>query len=172
MKWLHRLTVPKVLTVLCLLGLGINGLIQVGLQRDMGKKAAQLNTQVAAAQSLSGKMKDSLTGLTELRDSTTHMSGTLHALAAATADMNGGLALLSTTVSGIAVSVQALSQSTQASQHEIQSAQQASSSLLALLQQMTDINNHLISGLNQMMTDQSGINADLESMNRKTQMLP
>lgn len=171
MKWLTALSVPKVLTVLCLLGLGVNGLLQVALQRDMAQKAVQLNTQVASAQTLSGNMKDSLNGLNDLKSSTVHMQSTLQSLAGATSDMDQGLALLFTTVNGISGSIHTLGASTETSQKEIQSAKQTSSELLDLLQQMVHVNTDVMSNLNQMMVDQNGINQDLSAMNQKTQIL-
>jgi chromosome segregation ATPase len=172
MKWIRALSVPSVLTVLCLLGLGVNGLIQVGLQKDMTKKATQLNKQVATAQNLSGQMKDSLTGLKDLKTSTQHMQGTLLTLASTTGDMDEGLALLYTTVNGISGSIHTLGQSTQTSKSEIESARQTSAQLLSLLQGMVSVNSTIINHLNQMMTDQNGINQDLQSLNQKTQILP
>lgn len=171
MKWLTALSVPKVLTVLCLLGLGANGLLQVGLQRDMAQKAIQLNTQVASAETLSGQMKDSLTGLSALKNSTGHMQLTLQSLAGATSDMDQGLALLFTTVNGISTSIHTLGISTEASQKQIVSAKQTSTELLDVLQQMVNVNTDVMAHLNQMMADQNGINQDLAAMNQKTQIL-
>lgn len=171
MKWLTSLSVPRVLTVLCLLGLGANGLLQVTLQRDMAHKAIQLHTQVAGAQTLSGQMKDSLNGLTALKASTQHMQGTLQSLASATGDMDQGLALLYTTVNGISSSIHTLGVSTETSRTQIEAAKQTSAQLLGLLQQMVDVNTDVTTHLNQMMADQNGINQNLESMNQKTQIL-
>lgn len=171
-KWLQTLSLPKMITVLCLLGLGVNGLVQVGLQRDMSQKAAQLRTQIAESQQLSGQMKDGLNGLPELRDTTAHMAQTLTTLQTTTAQMNQGLGQLESTVSGIDGTVQALGQSTKSTDVQVQAAEQTAADLQALLQQIGAVNGDVINNLNQMISNQQAINADLEDMNNKTKILP
>ncbi|BCJ86351.1 hypothetical protein [Effusibacillus dendaii] len=108
MKPIHKLlslSIPQKITLLCLLGLRANGLIQMGLQNRIVVNAGQLKTQVTEAQQLFSGMKDGLGGLTELKAVTVHMSGNVQELQSATADMDQGLQTLNQTVSGINQSV-------------------------------------------------------------------
>ena len=98
-----------------LVGLGINGLVQVTLQRDMRDKTTVLASQVRQAQSLSGKMTDSLSGLPVVEHQSENMASTLQQLSSQTADMDHGLAILQQTVQGIANAIQSLGGSTSAS---------------------------------------------------------
>lgn len=171
-KWFQVLSVPKVITVLCLLGLGANGLVQVGLQKDIAAKSEKLKAQIAETQQLSGNMKNGLNGLTELKESTVHMAGTLRELKTTTSDMDQGLATLDQIVSGINQSVQSIGHSTQQSVNQIQVTQEAARQLLVFLQNISQVNSEVIANLNQMIQDQTTINQNLEEMNRKTDLLP
>lgn len=169
---MKALSVPKVIIVLCLLGLGANGLVQVGLQRDMAAKTSRLRTSIAATEQLSGKMKSGLAGLIPLQQSTEKMSATLSQLESATADMNQGLAQLAQTVSGIKGTVNSLGGSTGGSKTQVESATQSATVLLSILKSLMNVNSNMITNLNQMASDQNQVNANLESMNQKTQLIP
>lgn len=171
-NWILSLSVPKILAVLCLLGLGANGLAQVGLQKSIAAKAERLSTQVAQAQQLSGGMKDGLAGLNELKETTVHMEGTLQELQSATSDMDAGLGRLDQIVGGIDKSVQTIGNSTQQSVAQIQLSEKAAAQLLQFLQKISQINSNMISNLNTMMEDQKKVNSNLEDLNRKTNILP
>lgn len=169
---LLALSVPKIITVLCLLGLGVNGLVQVGLQRDMTQKAEQLRGQIAQTQQLSLQMKDGLSGLADLRDTSTHMAKTLTALQTSTSAMSQGLGTLEGTVSGIHGTVQALGTSVSKTDKQVQATAGTASQLLDILNGIQGVNDDVISHLNGMIADQQRINANLQEMNRKTQLLP
>lgn len=172
MKIVKALSVPKIITVLCLLGLGVNGLVQVALQRDMAAKTTQLHASLAQTEKLSGQMKTGLAGLVPLQQSTEQMNSTLTALESATADMSQGLAQLSSTVSGIGDTIVNLGSSTSLSKTQVVGATQSARTLLSILKSLMSVNTNLISNLNQMANDQSAMNADLQSMNQKTQLIP
>ncbi|WP_018131056.1 hypothetical protein [Effusibacillus pohliae] len=170
--WLQALSIPKLITVLCLLGLGVNGLVQMGVQRDIAVKSEKLRAQVVEAQQLSDSMKSGLNGLTELKDTTLHMAGTVKQLQSATHDMHLGLVTLDQTVAGINQSVQTIGQSTQQSVSQIQTTEATARALLDFLQKISLANGQVIANLNQMMQDQQRINQNLDEMNRKTAILP
>ncbi|MGB8954426.1 MAG: hypothetical protein WCC10_03580 [Tumebacillaceae bacterium] len=166
------LSVPKIITVLCLLALGVNGLVQAGLQRDMTRKAQQLSQQVATSQELSTQMKQGLNGLGDLQAASARMEETLRQLQAETSGMNGELATLDKTVSGIHSTVTALGSSTQATGETIAAVQKAAEELLGVLKQVGEVNGGMIANLNQMIGDQQAIIQQLAEMNRKTALLP
>jgi methyl-accepting chemotaxis protein len=170
--FLLKLTIPNVFTVLCLLALGVNGLLQVGLQRDMAQKAEKLQANLQRTQQLSGEMKDGLHGLSELRDASAHMAGTLSELEQTTAAMSGGLEQLDSIVHGIDGTIGQLGTSTQASGEAVNSTDQHARDLLAILQKIHDVNGDVIQHLDRMIADQRGVNADLADLNAKTQVLP
>jgi DNA repair ATPase RecN len=169
---LQALSVPKVITVFCLLALGANGMVQVGIQHDMSVKASKLQASLQQSEQLSLQMKNGVSGLNNLRDTTTHMSATLQQLQSSTADMNQGLATLEQIVSGINSAVQNLNQSSKDSDGKISSTIQTSQQLSSLLQQLNQVNTDVVTNLSAIVHDQNGINANLEDMNRKTQLLP
>lgn len=171
-QWLHAMSVPKMITVLCLLGLGSNGLVQVGLQKDIAAKAQKLSTQITETQQLSGGMKNGLTGLNDLQQSTVHMESTLQELQTTTQDMDQGLSTLGRIVAGIDQSVTTIGQSTRQSVNQIDLTKDAASQLLGFLEKISQVNAQVISNLNQMIQDQKAVNQNLESMNHKTGMLP
>ncbi|GMA50046.1 hypothetical protein GCM10025857_14030 [Alicyclobacillus contaminans] len=155
-----------------LVGLGANGMVQVGLQKDMRDKTDQLAAQVKQAQGLSGRMTSSLAGLPTVQQNSEDMAQTLNALAIQTAEMNQGLAQLQQTVQGIADAVQALAGSTTASGHSLGLALNAANGLSASLETAANSNRTVLQYLQQMEADQTAINQDLQSINAKTAWLP
>lgn len=172
MKFLKIMSIPKLITVLSMIGLGVNGLVQVGLQKQMAAKAETLQLQIAQTEQLSGKMKDGLHGIEDLKKASAHMSGTLQSIEEATGDMNNGLATLDQTVSGINGSVKTIGSSTHDSAAVIQTAEQNSDALLAILQQIGQVNSQMIEQMNVMIQAQTAINNNLHQMNQKTAILP
>jgi hypothetical protein len=163
---------PRILIVAALCGLGVNGLVQVGLQRDMGSKTTLLSSQVQAAQAQSAQMKQSLSGLQQLQKSTKHMASTLSTLSSATSDMDNGLSILENAVVGISDSIAQLGGSTTMSGQQIQSAIQSASKLVGTLNQIQQLNGDVVSHLSQMVNDQAAINNNLSELNQKTAVIP
>ncbi|MCL6516257.1 hypothetical protein [Alicyclobacillus sp.] len=163
---------PKVLVVVCLAGLGINGLLQVGLQHDMAARSAELQQQVARAQGQSGQMKSSVAGLPHLSATTAEMQNVLGQIEATTAHMDQGLMVLADTVAGIEKDAAALTGSTQASDAQIRQAAATAQALLAQVQDLQRMNADVVAQLRSMASDQVQINRDLEDMNAKTAFLP
>ncbi len=172
MQWFNLLSVPKMIGVLCLLGLGVNGLVQVGIQKDMAQKTAKLKAQVEQSQALSSDMKGSLNGLSDLQQSTSHMENTLSKLDSATSDMNTGLATLSTTVSGLDSAINQIAGMTSGSKAQIEKAIETAQTMVNALSDITNLNGHVIQNLSQMSSDESSINNNLKDMNRKLQIIP
>ncbi|HEU4963856.1 MAG TPA: hypothetical protein VFV52_08390 [Bacilli bacterium] len=167
-----QLTVPKIITLLCLLALGLNGLVQVGIQHDMTEKAQELQMNVAKTQELSTQMKGGLHGLSDLQQSTAHMAGTLRQIHRETAGMSEELGELERTVSGIDSAVQQVGTSTKNTGATLTEAQRASADLLAVLRDIRNINGDVIANLQAMISAQKAINANLSEMNDKTAVLP
>lgn len=172
LTWLHAISVPKIITVLCLLALGINGMVQVGIQHDMSIKASKLRTNLQQSEQLSLQMKGGLSGLDNLRDTTKHMSTSIQQLQTSTGDMNQGLATLEQIVGGIDGAVKNLNSSTKDSNSKINTANLTSQQLAVLLQQLNQVNADVVTNLSSIVQDQNAINANLSDMNRKTQFLP
>jgi hypothetical protein len=168
----RKLSVPQILAVLCLLALGLNGLVQVSLQRDMAEKATLLQQRVAETEAMSVQMKDGLGGLTELQQVSAHMAGTLQGIQAETGGMNQDLAELEQTVGGIGTAIEQISASTKSSGATITATKDAASGMLGVLRQVSTVNSGLIDHLNGMKQDQQRINNALAEMNRKTAILP
>lgn len=169
---LVKLTVPQVLTALCLLALGVNGLVQAGIQKGMAEKAERLQAQVVKTQELSVEMKEGLVRLPELQEASGRMEATLRQIAAETAGMDGQLAELDRTVAGIDGAVGEIGASTGATTGSLDSARQSSAELLAVLRVIEQVNAGLSADLNGMLTDQQAINRELAEMNRKTAAVP
>ncbi|GAX90291.1 hypothetical protein [Effusibacillus lacus] len=172
MSWLKTLSVPKVITVLCVLGLGFNGMVQIGLQKGIQAKAQQLDAHVRESKELSGDMKDGLVELEILKETTLHMEGTLGQLKTYTGEMSEGLGRLDQTVKGIDQAVSTIGNTTQASGDKIGATEDTARQLLVILLQINDINGTIISDLQRMIESQRTINRNLEDMNRKTRFLP
>ncbi|MBL0385283.1 hypothetical protein JJB07_01375 [Tumebacillus sp. ITR2] len=166
------LTIPKIFTVLCLLALGINGLLQVSLQHDMATKADKLKSQLQHTQQLSGEMKNGLHGLDDLRTASVHMAGTLDQLEQSTSQMSDGLGQLDGIVKGIDGTITQLGVSTQATGTAIDSTCQHANDLLTTLQKIREVNSDVIANLDGMIQNQQRINSDLAEMNAKTAVLP
>ncbi|ARU63300.1 hypothetical protein CBW65_21670 [Tumebacillus avium] len=170
--WQTTLSVPKAITVLCLLGLGVNGLLQVGIQRDIEQKALQLKGQVAQTHELSGEMKAGLQGLSELQTASARMEAKLGRVQAETAGMNEELAELDGSVRGIGEAVQKLGSSTGATAETLKTAHEAASELLAVLRGIEGTNSGMVTDLAVMLRAQEEINRNLREMNDKTLILP
>ncbi len=155
-----------------LVGLGVNGLCQVWLSKDMRAKTGQLSSQVQSAQALSQQMKNSLNGLDDVQQSTVQMAATLDQLEATTADMDIGLATLERTVQGIAGTIESLGNGTSHSSDALSNAVKSAQALLSTLDTVRSKNASAIDHLNRMVQDQSAINRDLHEMNQKTAILP
>jgi ABC-type transporter Mla subunit MlaD len=162
----------KLLAVTALVALGVNGLVQVGLQRDMQAKTGELAQRTAQAVELSKQMNGGLVDLGQLKKTSEHMRQTLQQLQSATATMNQGLATLNTTVQGINGAVAQIGETTAASGSQVTAATNQAESLQSVLQQLMLINSDVISNLGQMIRDQQAINADLAEMNQKTRFIP
>lgn len=155
-----------------LLALGMNGMIDVGLQRDMAAKTVQLDTQVAAAKTLSGQLSQGLTGLSQLQQTTVQMQSDLLDVAQATSNMATGLQTLANTVAGIRSAVLQIGASTKVSSAELTTTWQAAESALANLRSIHSVNSQVVSTLSSMLSSEDAINQSLHQMNQKTALVP
>ncbi|QQE78288.1 hypothetical protein [Alicyclobacillus sp. SO9] len=169
---LPRLTIPKIITALVAIGLGVNGMIQLHLQKDMKTKTVELQQQVQSAKQLSGKMNHGLTGLSSIKASTLAMEGTLQNLGSVSDQMDTGLKQLSSTISGLNQSIQHISSSTGAANQSAQQIEQNLQPLVGLLSSMKTTNQGMENNLASMITDEQAINQDLAQMDKKTSILP
>lgn len=170
-QWIP-LSIPKTLSVVLICLLGVNGLIQVHLQRDMATKSVQLNDQVHESKDLTKNMKAGLGGLNQLDKATTTLSSTLSQIEGTTSQMDSGITLLNTTVAGILHSIQAIGSTTNASSESLSQINESTGRLLAVLEAIHRINSQSISRLSSMVNDESAINTDIAQMNQKTAVLP
>lgn len=170
-QWIP-LSIPKTLSVVLICLLGVNGLIQVHLQRDMATKSVQLNDQVHESKDLTKNMKAGLGGLNQLDKATTTLSSTLSQIEGTTSQMDSGITLLNTTVAGILHSIQAIGSTTNASSESLSQINESTGRLLAVLEAIHRINSQSISSLSSMVNDESAINTDIAQMNQKTAVLP
>ncbi|KPV41978.1 hypothetical protein [Alicyclobacillus ferrooxydans] len=155
-----------------LLLLGINGLVEVRLQKDMAAKTITLTKQVSQAKSLSGQLGEGLGGLTELQKTTESMQATLVQVQTASANMASGLASLSQTVTGINQSVSTIKTGVGQSQSDIQSISASELHILSTLGQLNQINGSVVNNLGVMLADEDSIRQDLVQMNQKTALIP
>lgn len=170
-QWIP-LSIPRTLSVVLICLLGVNGLIQVHLQRDMATKSVQLNDQVHESKDLTKNMKAGLGGLNQLDKATTTLSSTLSQIEGTTSQMDSGITLLNTTVAGILHSIQAIGSTTNASSESLSQINESTGRLLAVLEAIHRINSQSISRLSSMVNDESAINTDIAQMNQKTAALP
>lgn len=171
-KTAHALSVPKIITVLCLVAMGVNGLTQLGLQRDMAVKTKKLQGQVAQAESLTVQMNAGLTGLKPLAATTEQMKGSLTQIQTLSSEMNQGLSALDNTVAHINTTVRGINGSVAESTKELATLRQISSQLGNVLGGLKSTNSDVVGHLNGMIADQQAINADLEQMNQKMAAIP
>lgn len=171
-KVVHALSVPKVITVLCLVAMGVNGLLQLSLQRDMATKTTVLKQRVAEAGQLTGQMNSGLTGLAPLAKTSGEMKLTLGQVEALTAVMNHSLGVLDQTVANINSTAKTIHGSVAASTNELATLHQSSQKLSATLANLKSTNTDVVNQLNAMIGDQQSINQNLAQMNAKTAALP
>jgi ABC-type transporter Mla subunit MlaD len=167
-----RIAVPQVITVLCLMAMGVNALIQLGLQRDMAAKSQQLHATVAKAAALTGQTNNGLTGLKPLSQATQQMNDSLTQIQSLSAQMNQGLAALNTTVASIGSTVKNIDGSVGESTQELTTLHKVSSDLSGIMGNLKQTNGDVIGNLNGMIADEQAINQDLEQMDAKTKMVP
>lgn len=171
-KVVRALSVPKVITVLCLVAMGVNGLLQLSLQRDMAAKTTMLKARVADAGQLTGQMNSGLAGLKPLATTSGQMKGTLSQVEALTAAMNQSLSALDRTVANINSTAKTIHGSVAESTTELATLHQSSQQLSQILSGLQSTNTDVVRQLNAMIADQQAINQNLAQMNAKTAILP
>lgn len=169
---LALLAVAKVVIPVGLLLLGVNGLVDVQLQKDMNHKSTQLQRNVSEAKSLSGQLGQGLTGLGPLQQTTEHMQASLQNIEQSSLAMATGLATLAQTVSGINQSVLTTHSGVAQSQSAIQSISQSEMHILSTLQNLNQVNSDVVSNLGVMLSDEESMRQDLAQMNQKTALVP
>ncbi|WAH36143.1 hypothetical protein [Alicyclobacillus dauci] len=166
------LTVAKIGIPTLLLLLGINGLADVRLQKDMAGKSVKLAQQVAEAKSLSGQLQGGLTGLGDLQTTTQSMQSSLVRVQGAASNMASGLSTLATTVAGINQSVSQIGGGVGKSKTEVAAIEQSEERILATLEQLSQTNSDMVNHLGQMISDEQQIDSSLSQMNQKTALVP
>lgn len=172
LKILPSLTIPRIIAAGLAVALGVNGIVQLGLQRDMKTKAGQLKQQVTTAQRLSGQLNSGLSNLVSIQQSTLGMKQTLGQLESVTGDMDHGLQQLSSTVAGIDTSVKDISSSTGNANQSAQDIAANLKPLVGLLISMQATNQGMEANLAAMANDEKAIDSDLAQMDKKTSLLP
>ncbi|GMA62542.1 hypothetical protein NZD89_22455 [Alicyclobacillus fastidiosus] len=162
----------KVAIPVLVIALGVNGLVDVRLQRDMAAKTTKLTQQVREAKALSAQLHGGLRGLPTLKSETVEMQSSLVSVQGAAANMAAGLSTLATTVAGIHQTVTAIHTGVQASNQQINAIQTSETHILATLQQLSAVNNQIVEQLGSMVSDEQQIDANLTQMNEKTAVLP
>lgn len=162
----------KVAIPVLVIALGVNGLIDVRLQRDMAAKTTTLTQQVQEAKALSAQLHGGLQGLTTVQSETVQMQSSLVTVEGAAANMASGLSTLATTVAGIHQTVTDIHAGVQASKQQIDAIQTSETHILSTLQQLSAVNNQIVEHLGSMVSDEQQIDANLAQMNQKTALLP
>jgi len=165
--WAWKLGLPA-----CFVALGINGFIDVGLQRDMAAKTAKLDVQVALAKQRASQLHNGLLGLAQLKQTTFNMQNNLVLVEQSTAAMADGLQMLSTTVAGINGSVTQIGRSTVTSSSQLLQTEKAAQNALSNLQTLNAVNHEVVDNVASMLTSEESINRNLQQMNQKTALVP
>lgn len=169
---LNVVGIAKICIPALLLALGINGLIDVRLQRDMAAKSIQLTNQVHQAKTLSGELHTSVSGLGDLESTTKDMQSSLIGVQSAAYQMASGLSTLAGTVAGINQAVNTIHGSVGDSETHIAAIQREEQSILATMQQLNTVNGSVVQNLGGMISYEGQINQDLQQMNQKTAIIP
>lgn len=164
--------VAKIFVPVGLLALGINGLTDVGLQRDMAKKSILLHQEVTQAQSLSAQLPQGVAGLSQLQSITGNMQNSINQVQSTTSLMAEGLVSLAKEVTGINQAIATISGSVNISKNDVAEINQTEAQVLQTLQQLKSTNGDVVNHLGSMVSDEQSINQNLANINSKTRMIP